>query len=75
MGNFKVDLKKGNFSEKRLAVLLKKRGNEILTFNNDKGYDFSFKDLNGNVQTVEVKTDYMYPDTGNVAIEYKCNGK
>lgn len=75
MGNFSVDLKKGNFCEKRVAFLLKRRGNTILRFNNDKNFDFIYRTKEGEILTAEVKVDYMFEKTGNVAIEYKCNGK
>lgn len=72
--NFKKDLKKSEESVKKVADYLASRDCTDIEFNHDNRYDISYK-KEGNPMTLEVKEDFQYNKTGNVAIEIKSRGK
>lgn len=75
MSNFKKDLLLGQKAENRLAVLLRNELNIKVDINNSSDYQ-TLKEfdllLNDKIK-VEVKHDLMASQTGNFAIEFKCN--
>lgn len=76
---FEDDLKIAQVTEKEVAdALLKKLGEkhdiELLEYNNDNRYDLKFK-FNNKILKVEVKEDFSCERTGNVSVEYSCDGK
>lgn len=72
--DFKKDLKESEKDfQKVKEFLLTKKAIEIKE-NYDGKYDLMFEILD-KVYTIEIKHDYLYKKTGNVAIEFKSRGK
>jgi hypothetical protein len=67
---FDRDAREGEKYE-RLAVQYFEQGEVEFSSGEFSAYDFI---INGKLK-VEVKSDYIATRTGNIAIEYKCNGK
>ena len=80
MGSFWYDLKKSNNDEQILCMILMEEGysdvfrNNSTDYNILKTYDIKFKE-NNTSYTAELKTDYLYKYTGNVAVEISCSNK
>jgi hypothetical protein len=73
--NFKKDLAESEKGVNTLIELLKKKGITEVETNDDKEYDVAYRnELNQRV-TVEVKEDFVFPYTGNVAVEIMQRGK
>jgi len=64
--SFYNDLENGNKYERWFGSLLSTTG---ISYNNDKRYDILYNGI-----TYEIKSDKQ-TYTGNIAIEYSCNGK
>src|SRR5262245_14403191 len=73
--NFSRDLKESEKSEALVIEYLKDKGCTHLESNADGRYDISYRTPEGIERTAEVKHDYMWEKTGNVAIEYVSRGK
>jgi hypothetical protein len=67
--NFQKDLKVSYKSVDKVKNLLESKGAEQLEINHDKKYDIRFT-FNSRCFTIEVKQDFLFQKTGNVAIEY-----
>ena len=77
-GDFKKDLSGARRSEIQVAIdRYEKEGWVCIeqTVGKDYRYDLKFRKPNGEIVTVEVKDDKTHASSGNVAIEFKCNGK
>lgn len=75
LNNFKKDLEKSEIGVNILVEHLKKKGVTDVELCQTKEYDIAyFNEINQRV-TIEVKEDFMYTKTGNVAIEYMQRGK
>lgn len=74
--NFQKDLAVAQVSEKRIADKLidTLAGSELLHLNNDNRHDIAIKWM-GKLYTFEYKEDFKSAQTGNVFIEFSCNGK
>ena len=70
MNTFWRDLEFGNSFEKKLKAYLQP---EAFAYNDDDEYDIlTFK--NGTFLKYEVKADKMMCKTGNLCLEFNCNG-
>lgn len=74
MKQFNDALKQSHPVDEKIAAFLTSRGATIQSFNHDNKHDISYT-KNGKSLTLEVKTDYQWQDTGNVAVEYESRGK
>lgn len=76
MGNWKTDLANGQKVEREAAEILKAKGysvefNNTKTRDNLKLWDFT-GEKDGKILAFEIKADFKYLETGNVAIEVFC---
>lgn len=71
---FLKDLDKSHGDVALVSKFLKTKGATDLGDNHDKKYDIVFK-LNNELHTIEVKHDYKFQDTGNVAVEFESRKK
>lgn len=75
-GNFEKDLNRSKLVEMEVIKLLENKfGWERIKENNDIRYDVRFNMPNVGVIDVEIKEDLECYSTGNVALEFECNGK
>lgn len=72
--NFNHDLELSQSSVNKVIEYLQSIGATDVAENNDSKFDVSFT-LNEKTLTVEIKEDFMYHLTGNVAIEYSSRDK
>jgi hypothetical protein len=72
--NFEHDLALSKKSVDRVKYYLEAIGCTDIKENDDNAYDISFV-LKNKTRTIEVKEDFMYHVTGNVAIEYHSREK
>jgi hypothetical protein len=72
--NFNHDLALSQTSVNKVKDYIKSIGGTDIKENDDSKFDIAFN-LSGKTYTVEVKEDYMYHLTGNVAIEYSSREK
>jgi len=72
--DFKKDLEKSFKDFNILREFLTLKGATEIVENHDKKHDLSFS-INGKTYTMEIKQDFMFEKTGNVAIEFKSRGK
>jgi hypothetical protein len=72
--NFEHDLALSKKSVDRVKHYLEAIGCTDIKENDDSAYDVSFV-LKNKTRTIEVKEDFMYHITGNVAIEYYSRDK
>jgi hypothetical protein len=75
MQQFYQDLIIGQQGEKTVGDYLTRQGATNLTYNNDKRYDIRYTTQERVEETLEVKTDRLFSQTGNVAIEIQSRGK
>lgn len=77
-GDFKKDLELGHIAEDYVGNYLEEYKGCIVKKNPKTNYaglcecDLIVTNAKGVVYKVEVKEDFMYPTTGNVAVEEKC---
>lgn len=71
---FIQDLETSNQDIERVCIFLQSRGASNIRTNDNSLYDIAFT-INGAEMTMEVKHDYMYSRTGNVAIEFSSRNK
>jgi len=80
MSNFDYCLQQAHEDEKLLCTVLEQYGFTNATLNESdeyetlKGYDVTFE-KDGVTYTGELKTDYQYSQTGNVAVEYEYRNR
>lgn len=74
MKDFNEALKDSHSIDEKIAAFLTARGATIESFNHDNKHDIKYI-KNGKLLTLEVKTDYQWDKTGNVAVEYESRGK
>jgi len=73
--NFEKDLKDGEKYEKLFGQYLEKKGYKIeYSEGNFKDFDI-LAQKDKDMITYEIKKDFITATTGNLAVEYKCNGK
>lgn len=73
---FRRDLSKAREVEMEIEGILQRDSLvSDIESNDDNRYDLKLTLSNGNILTIEIKTDYMAARTGNVAIEYESRGK
>lgn len=81
MSTFNDDLKRANEDEQTLCYALEQNGCTDATMNISddyetlKAWDISFTGEDGISYSGELKTDYKYTFTNNIAVELSCNGK
>lgn len=73
--NFKQDLAQSEIGVNKLVAHLKSKGVTDVELCDTKEYDVAYTTANNKRITLEVKEDFRYTQTGNVAIEYEQRGK
>ena len=71
--NFDKDLLESQKDFKIISKFLLSKGATNIIENHDKRFDISF--VLGKEYTIEIKHDYKYSQTGNIAIEFESRGK
>lgn len=72
--NFDKDLEQSNEDVKKVIAILRSKGATNIDTCDNKDYDVSFI-MNDKYYNMEIKHDYLYNKTGNVAIEIQSRGK
>ena len=73
--NFEKNLKNAQKAETKVALILRKNGFKVKSFNDDGKFDIVCETTNGTRLTFEVKEDDRCEDTGNIVIEYESRGR
>lgn len=75
MGNFRVDLKKGQDTQNKVFEHLKENGWKEIDGDRMKYYDGEFQYENNRTVRFEIKSELKYADSPSCYVEYSCGGK